>query len=213
MFTSSSVSIANVKWPESGLIPGIVQDFYSGRVLMLAYVNRQSLEFMLKKGETCFWSRSRNELWHKGATSGDTQEILHMALDCDNDTLLIQVKQNGGGACHTGTYTCFGDEEFADFDILNRCYATICNRAENPKEGAYTNYLFEEGIDKICKKIGEESAEVIIAAKNGSAVELKAEIADLAYHLLVLMQVSGVSPRDVREELVKRAERDKIPSA
>jgi len=192
-----------MRWPESGLIPGIVQDFYSGRVLMLAFVNSESLAFMQKHGETCFWSRSRGELWHKGATSGDIQKIKAMALDCDNDTLLIQVEQQGGGACHTGSYTCFGDETGV-FNILEQGFETISNRAEKPQKDSYTNYLLDAGVDKICKKVGEESAETIIAAKNGNSAELTAEIADLAYHLLVLMYKNGVSPRDVAEELAKR---------
>ncbi|MCL2357782.1 MAG: bifunctional phosphoribosyl-AMP cyclohydrolase/phosphoribosyl-ATP diphosphatase HisIE [Defluviitaleaceae bacterium] len=203
MFSEISDSlIAKIKWPESGIIPAIVQDYFSGRVLMLAYVNRESLEFMRERGETCFWSRSRGELWHKGATSGDFQKIRHVALNCENCTLLIQAEQMGKGACHTGTYTCFGDETGA-FNILERGAETIKNRAENPRENSYTNYLLNEGVDKICKKIGEESAEVIIAAKNGE--NLTAEIADLAYHLLVLMHERGVSLRDVAEELVRRA--------
>jgi phosphoribosyl-ATP pyrophosphohydrolase/phosphoribosyl-AMP cyclohydrolase len=172
---------------------------------MLAFVNRESLAFMLEKGKTCFWSRSRNELWHKGATSGDVQKIKHMALDCDYDTLLIQAEQLGGGACHTGAYTCFGDDEPGAFNIVERDFATIQDRAVNPKEKSYTNYLFDKGLDKICKKIGEESAETIIAAKNNNPQELTAEIADLTYHLLVLMHERGISPRDIAKELVKRS--------
>jgi phosphoribosyl-ATP pyrophosphohydrolase/phosphoribosyl-AMP cyclohydrolase len=198
------VNHANIKWNESGLIPAIVQDYYTGRVLMLAYVNRESLDFMQEKGEACFWSRSRNELWHKGATSGNVQKIMGMALDCDNDTLLIQAVQIGGGACHTGDYTCFGNDEHAAFNILERDFETIKDRAKNPKENSYTNYLLEKGIDKICKKIGEEAAEVIIAAKNKD--DLPNEIADLAYHLLVLMHECDVSPKDVLEILDNRSQ-------
>lgn len=198
-----NVNPDKIKWPESGLIPGIVQDYYTGRVLMLAFVNRESLEFMQKNGETCFWSRSRNELWHKGATSGDVQKIKHMALDCDNDTLLILAEQMGGGACHTGSYSCFGDEAGA-FNILERDFATVQNRAANPREGSYTNYLLSKGVDKICKKIGEEATETIIAAKNSNPQELTAEIADLTYHLLVLMHERGISPRKIATELVSR---------
>ena len=205
-----NVNSEKIKWSENGLIPAIVQDYYSGRVLMLAYVNRESLDFMKKKGETCFWSRSRNELWHKGATSGDVQIIKHMALDCDNDTLLIEVEQQGGGACHTGDYTCFGNEEAGVFNILEQDFNTIKDRAKNPKEGSYTNYLLKQGIDKICKKIGEESAETIIAAKNNNPKELTAEIADLTYHLLVLMHENEISPRNVLEELTNRSQRDTI---
>ncbi|MCL2377670.1 MAG: bifunctional phosphoribosyl-AMP cyclohydrolase/phosphoribosyl-ATP diphosphatase HisIE [Defluviitaleaceae bacterium] len=186
----------------NGLIPAIIQDYYTGRVLMLAYVNQESYDFMRKKGETCFWSRSRNELWHKGATSGNVQKIMHMALDCDNDTLLIQVEQTGS-ACHKGTYSCFGEETGA-FNTIERDYAIITHRKQNPKEGSYTNYLLEKGVDKICKKIGEEAAETIIAAKNASKAELTAEIADLTYHLLVLMLTQDLTPKDIIKEMASR---------
>jgi len=198
-----NVTAEKINWPESGLIPCIVQDYYTGRVLMLGFVNRESFAFMQEKGETCFWSRSRNELWHKGATSGDIQKIKTMALNCENNSLLVQAEQMGKGACHTGTYTCYGDET-AVFNILERDFATVQNRAVNPKENSYTNYLLDKGLDKICKKIGEESAETIIAAKNGDPQELIAEIADLTYHLLVLMHERGISPRDIANELSKR---------
>jgi phosphoribosyl-ATP pyrophosphohydrolase/phosphoribosyl-AMP cyclohydrolase len=192
-----------IRWSKDGLIPAIVQDFFSGRVLMLAYVNRESLAFMQKHGEACFWSRSRNSLWHKGATSGDIQKIKHLALDCDNDTLLILAEQTGGGACHTGNYSCFGDES-GTFNILSSIFALIKNRAQNPQEKSYTNYLLSSGIDKICKKIGEESAEVILAAKNNDPQNLTEEISDLTYHLLVLMHECGISPREIAEELSAR---------
>ena len=185
------------------LLPAIVQDYYTGRVLMLAYVNQESYDFMREKGETCFWSRSRQELWHKGATSGNVQKIKHMAFDCDNDTLLIQVEQAGDGACHTGSYSCFGLETGA-FNVIENDYAVIAHRAANPKEGSYTNYLLEKGVDKICKKIGEEAAETIIAAKNANKAELTAEVADLVYHVMVLMFTQGLEPKDVIEEMVKR---------
>ena len=184
-------------------MPAVVQDYYSGRVLMLAYVNQESYEYMLKNGETCFWSRSRNELWHKGETSGNTQAIKHMAYDCDDDTLLIQVEQRGEGACHTGAYSCFGDEA-GEFNVINSIYAQIVDRKANPKEKSYTNYLLDEGIDKICKKIGEEAAETIIAAKNNDKLSLTGEISDLAYHLLVLMLSQGIAPGDIRAELLER---------
>ena len=184
-------------------IPAIVQDYHTGRVLMLAYVNQESYDFMLENGETCFWSRSRQQLWHKGATSGNVQKIRHMAFDCDNDTLLIQVEQTGSGACHTGSYSCFGEETGA-FNAIENDYAVISHRAANPKEGSYTNYLLEKGVDKICKKIGEEAAETIIAAKNGDKAELTAEAADLIYHLLVLMHTQGLEPRDILAEMVSR---------
>jgi len=196
-----------IKLPEhavkSGLAPAIVQDYFTGRVLMLAYVNQECLEIMHKTGETCFWSRSRNKLWKKGETSGNIQKIMHMALDCDEDTLLIQVQQTGSGACHTGSYSCFGEETGA-FNVLERDYATITQRSVNPKAGSYTNYLLEKGIDKICKKIGEEAAETIIAAKNEDKAELTAEVSDLAYHLLVLMFALGLEPRDIAAEMARR---------
>ena len=187
-----------------GLIPAIVQDFHTGRVLMLAYVNQASYDFMRERGETCFWSRSRSELWHKGATSGNVQHIKHMAMDCDADTLLIQVEQTGGGACHTGSYSCFGDE-VGVFHMLERDYAVIQDRAIIPVAKSYTNYLLDKGVDKICKKVGEEAAETIIAAKNANPEELTAEVADLAYHLLVLLHTQGVTPRDIAMELQKRS--------
>ena len=186
-----------------GLIPAVIQDFYSGRVLMLAYVNQESYEYMLKHGETCFWSRSRGELWHKGETSGNTQRIMSMSFDCDDDAILIQVEQTGSGACHTGSYSCFGDVR-AEFSVLDEIYALIRNRRDNPKEKSYTNYLFNSGIDKVLKKVGEEAAETIIAAKNESLEELTGEISDLVYHLLVMALMRGISPRDVRAKLAER---------
>jgi len=191
----------------SGLIPAIVQDYFTGRVLMLAYVNQESYEIMQKKGETCFYSRSRQELWHKGATSGNVQKIKHMAFDCDNDTLLIQVEQTGSGACHQGSYSCFG-EETGLFNAVEHDYNVIKDRSENPKSGSYTNYLLDTGIDKICKKIGEESAETIIAAKNANPKELTSEIADLIYHILVLMYVNGVKLIDIYSEMDNRTKND-----
>jgi len=186
-----------------GLIPAVVQDFHTGRVLMLAYVNQESYDYMLAYGETCFWSRSRQQLWHKGETSGNTQKIEHMAFDCDQDTLLIQVTQQGEGACHTGQYSCFG-EESGPFYMPEKIFAQIQERATTPMENSYTNYLLMAGIDKVCKKIGEESAEVIIAAKNGQKEALTAEAADLLYHLLVLTYMSSVAPREVAGLLAKR---------
>ena len=186
-----------------GLIPAIVQDHHTGRVLMLAYVNRESYDFMLRHGQTCFWSRSKQELWHKGATSGNVQKIKHMAFDCDNDTLLIQVEQTGGGACHTGSFSCFGDEN-GRFNILDKVSATIKQRSQNPVEKSYTNYLLDKGVDKICKKVGEEAAETIIAAKNRNNDELTEEISDLLYHLLVLMHEQGVPLGDIQAKLAER---------
>ncbi len=190
-----------------GFIPAVVQDYYTGRVLMLAYVNQESYDYMLRHGETCFWSRSRNELWHKGETSGNVQIIKSMAFDCDADTLLLQVEQTGGGACHTGSYSCFGDEN-AEFNIINEVYAQIEDRQTNPQEKSYTNYLLREGVDKICKKLGEEAAETIIAAKNGKKEPLAEELCDLCYHALALMFTQGLEPRDITATLMKRHQKE-----
>ena len=186
-----------------GLIPAVVQDYYTGQVLMLAYVNQESYDYMLKNHETCFWSRSRKELWHKGETSGNVQKIMNMIFDCDNDTLLIQVEQIGTGACHTGSYSCFGDEK-GEFNVLKDVYSQIEDRKINPKENSYTNYLLQKGVDKICKKIGEEDSETIIAAKNDDKDELIGEISDLVYHVLVLMFIKGVTLRDITGKLAER---------
>ncbi|MCL1854397.1 MAG: bifunctional phosphoribosyl-AMP cyclohydrolase/phosphoribosyl-ATP diphosphatase HisIE [Clostridia bacterium] len=187
----------------NGLIPAVVQDYHTGRVLMLAYVNQESYDYMQKNLETCFWSRSRQQLWHKGETSGNIQKIKHMAFDCDHDALLIQVQQMGAGACHTGSYSCFGMETGA-FDILNKVFAQIQDRKDHPREKSYTNYLLAEGVDKIAKKIGEEAAETIIAAKNEDKAGLVEEISDLAYHALVLLFTQGVTLLDIKEKLAER---------
>ena len=170
---------------------------------MLAYVNQESYDYMMKNGQTCFWSRSRNELWHKGETSGNVQIIRSMSFDCDDDTLLIQVEQTGKGACHTGQYSCFGPER-AEFYVLDEVYEQIQDRQVNPVPKSYTAYLLNEGIDKVLKKIGEESAETIVAAKNNDKTELIGEISDLAYHVLVMMFMQGVTPGDVRKRLAER---------
>lgn len=190
------------------LIPAIVQDFYTKEVLMLAYVNRESYEYMIKNNETCFYSRSRKELWHKGETSGHYQKIKNISLDCDKDTLLIEVEQIGA-ACHTGSYSCFFNkiitvEEDYDNNIIENVYKMIEDRKNNPKEGSYTNYLLEKGTDKICKKIGEEASETIIAAKNTDKEELIGEISDLAYHTLVLMLDKGITVEDIKKKLSER---------
>lgn len=190
------------------LIPAIVQDFYTKEVLMLAYVNKESYEYMIKNNETCFYSRSRKELWHKGETSGHYQKIKNISLDCDKDTLLIEVEQIGA-ACHTGSYSCFFNkivtvEEDYDNNIIENVYKMIQDRKNNPKEGSYTNYLLEKGTDKICKKIGEEASETIIAAKNIDKEELIGEISDLAYHTLVLMLDKGITVEDIKKKLSER---------
>ncbi|WP_274648536.1 bifunctional phosphoribosyl-AMP cyclohydrolase/phosphoribosyl-ATP diphosphatase HisIE [Paenibacillus humicola] len=202
----------SIKWNEAGLVPAIVQDAVSKEVLMLAYMNRQSLAKSVESGETWFWSRSRGELWHKGATSGHIQRIVSMQYDCDGDTLLVRVEQQGP-ACHTGAYSCFhhtiaGDAESAAgsdrFAMLSRLETIISQRYAERPEGAYTTYLFEKGVDKILKKVGEETAEVIIAAKNKDNDELRCETSDLIFHLMVLLRDRGLSLDEVMAELGKR---------
>ncbi|MFW5648985.1 MAG: bifunctional phosphoribosyl-AMP cyclohydrolase/phosphoribosyl-ATP diphosphatase HisIE [Candidatus Alkaliphilus sp. MAG34] len=204
--------LKGLKFDENGLIPAIIQDADTKEVLMLAYMNEDSLKKTLGTGETWFWSRSRKELWHKGETSGHIQKVKSINYDCDGDTLLIGVEQKGV-ACHTGARSCFfnllylyeGERgEKIDSDIIERLYAIITDRKENPKENSYTNYLFDEGLDKILKKIGEESAEVIIAAKNPDRNELIYETGDLLYHLLVLLKEKNVVPEEVFAELSSR---------
>ncbi|SNS63177.1 phosphoribosyl-ATP pyrophosphatase /phosphoribosyl-AMP cyclohydrolase [Anaerovirgula multivorans] len=200
----------DLKFDEKGLIPAIVQDDTTKEVLMLAYMNEASLKKTLETGETWFWSRSRKELWHKGETSGHIQRVKHISYDCDGDTLLIQVLQKGA-ACHTGEKSCFfnplyGEKEEGKVgsEILEKLYGIIANRKENPKEGSYTNYLFDKGIDKMLKKVGEETAEVIIAAKNPGKEELVYETSDLFYHLLVLLREKDIAPEEIFIELNKR---------
>jgi phosphoribosyl-ATP pyrophosphohydrolase/phosphoribosyl-AMP cyclohydrolase len=246
----SDAIIHSLKFDRDGLIPTIVQDRVTGEVLMLAYMNGESLERTLQSGETWFWSRSRGELWHKGATSGHTQKVVDIRLDCDDDTLLVRVDPQGP-ACHTGERTCFfrnanamGDHVVkpdatpAELDIdftrdaaaieklqgqvslvnvpamelgiqLQDLFKLVQERKDQRPPNSYTSYLFNSGLDKILKKIGEESAETIIAAKNEGKKELASEITDLLYHLLVLMVEREVSLRDIVEELSKRAGRPK----
>ncbi|MFC5700675.1 bifunctional phosphoribosyl-AMP cyclohydrolase/phosphoribosyl-ATP diphosphatase HisIE [Cohnella faecalis] len=197
-----------VKFDAHGLVPAVVQDAISKEVLMLAYMNRESLLKSLESGQTWFWSRSRGELWNKGATSGHTQQIVSLSYDCDGDTLLVKVKQQGP-ACHTGAYSCFyrdaeggGIAPEADrFGPLSRLEQTIAQRDAERTEGAYTTYLFEKGLDKILKKVGEETAEVIIAAKNRDSQELRSEAADLIFHLMVLLREQQIPFDDVLQEL------------
>ena len=200
-----------LQWNEQGLIPTVVQDAASKQVLMVAYMNRESLKLSCEKGETVFWSRSREELWHKGATSGNTQRIVSISADCDRDTLLVQVVPNGP-ACHTGSYTCFFDvcaeqessESAPPLSIISDLERMIAEREAERPDGAYTSYLFDKGIDKILKKVGEEAAEVIIAAKNGDNTELQNETGDLLFHLLVLLRERKLPLDDVLAELKRR---------
>ncbi|MFD2671006.1 bifunctional phosphoribosyl-AMP cyclohydrolase/phosphoribosyl-ATP diphosphatase HisIE [Marinicrinis sediminis] len=208
-----NVEINQLKFNEQGLIPAIVQDAASKEVLMMAYMNEVSLKKTLESGETWFWSRSRQELWHKGATSGHIQKVVRIQFDCDADTLLVQV-QPEGPACHNGTYSCFTEElqgttkaapaEKDRFAILAELEALIARREAERPEGAYTTYLFDKGVDKILKKVGEEAAEVIIGAKNRDAEELRYESADLLFHLMVLLREQKLPLDDVMMELRRR---------
>ncbi|GAB6991887.1 bifunctional phosphoribosyl-AMP cyclohydrolase/phosphoribosyl-ATP diphosphatase HisIE [Paenibacillus pini] len=213
----------HIRYDEAGLVPAIVQDATSKEVLMMAYMNRESLKLSLESGETWFWSRSREELWHKGATSGNTQQITSVHYDCDGDTLLVQV-QPKGPACHTGEESCFYREitfpaqkdlknEATDtgerhrFAVLEELEQVIAEREKDRPEGAYTTYLFDKGVDKILKKVGEEASETIIAAKNKDNAELRLEVSDLIYHLLVLLQERKLPLDDIMAELDRRHER------
>ncbi|WP_433707717.1 bifunctional phosphoribosyl-AMP cyclohydrolase/phosphoribosyl-ATP diphosphatase HisIE [Paenibacillus illinoisensis] len=221
--------VEHIRWSD-GLVPAIVQDAETRQVLMMAYMNRESLKLSLESGETWFWSRSRQELWHKGATSGNVQTITSLKYDCDGDTLLVEVKPNGP-ACHTGEVSCFhneivglpqnsteqsGNETNADaseskaegrFEVLAELESVIAQREVERPEGAYTTYLFDKGVDKILKKIGEEASETIIAAKNKDNDELRLEVSDLMYHLLVLLQERKLPLDDIMAELSRRHER------
>jgi phosphoribosyl-ATP pyrophosphohydrolase/phosphoribosyl-AMP cyclohydrolase len=189
-----------VKFDANGLIPSIVRDAKSGAILTLAYMNEASLAKTRESGETWFWSRSRNELWHKGATSGNTQRVVHIAEDCDGDALVVTVEPNGP-ACHTGAFSCFAEVPQLPLD---RLMSVLRDRHETRPEKSYSAYLFNEGRDKILKKIGEEATEVVIAAKGQGRERLTSEIADLVYHLSVLMVDEGMGWADVYEELGRR---------
>ncbi|MBQ2840477.1 MAG: bifunctional phosphoribosyl-AMP cyclohydrolase/phosphoribosyl-ATP diphosphatase HisIE [Oscillospiraceae bacterium] len=201
------LNIDELKFDEKGLIPAIVVDAVSKRVLTLAYMNRESLKISMEKGLTCFWSRSRNELWLKGKTSGNYQHIVSITADCDNDALVVVVEPDGP-ACHKGTFSCFENpvyqsEERHEFS-LESLMDMLKGRKIEKKEGSYTTYLFEKGIDKILKKVGEESTEVIIAGKANDKAETVYEIADLAYHVMVLMIEMGIDLSDIHRELASR---------
>ena len=201
------LNIDELKFDEKGLIPAIVVDAVTKKVLTLAYMNRESLEISMEKGLTCFWSRSRQELWLKGETSGNYQHIVSITADCDRDALVVMVEKEGP-ACHLGTDSCFtGDlwqsEDRREFS-LNGLYDMLVGRNEQRPQGSYTTYLFEKGIDKILKKVGEECTEVIIAGKAGDKAETIYELADLAYHAMVLMVQMGISVEDVHRELASR---------
>ena len=206
------IDIETLKFDEKGLIPAIVVDAVSKKVLTLAYMNRESLKISMEKGLTCFFSRSRQELWLKGETSGNYQHIVSITADCDRDALVVMVEKDGP-ACHMGTDSCFTTPVWESEDRHEFSYEglmeLIRGRKTEKKEGSYTTYLFEKGLDKICKKVGEESTEVIIAAQHNDRKETVYEIADLAYHVMVLMIQQGIDLEDIFKELASRHVIDK----
>ena len=205
-------TIEDIKFDENGLIPAVVQDLYTNEVLTVAYMNRESLEISMSEGKTCFYSRSRKQLWRKGETSGNYQHIAAIKVECDGDALVVLVSKDGP-ACHLGTESCFSDYLYISDTIksfsINALYEELVGRKVEMKEGSYTSYLFKEGIDKILKKVGEECTEVIIGGKGGDKAETIFEIADLTYHILVLMIEMGISPADILKELASRHVIDK----
>ena len=206
------IKAEQLKFDSNGLIPAVVVDHYTKEMLTVAYMNKESLSVSMEKGLTCFYSRSRKELWLKGETSGNYQHIVAITADCDLDALTVEVVKDGP-ACHTGEESCFHNpvwvsEEYKQFSY-DALYDLIRGRKTNPQEGSYTTYLFDKGIDKILKKVGEESTEVIVAGKGGSKEETVFEIADLAYHVMVLMVEMGITPEEITRELEKRHVVDK----
>ncbi|MBQ3969241.1 MAG: bifunctional phosphoribosyl-AMP cyclohydrolase/phosphoribosyl-ATP diphosphatase HisIE [Clostridia bacterium] len=201
------INIDELKFDEKGLIPAVVIDDDSKKVLTVAYMNKESLEISIKEGRTCFWSRSRRELWRKGETSGNVQHIVKIQTDCDKDALTVYVKKDGP-ACHLGTDSCFNDDVYVSDTLhsfsLESLMEMLVGRKVEKKEGSYTTYLFEKGIDKILKKVGEECTEVIIAAKADDKKETIYEVADLTYHVMVMMIEMGISLEDIHNELASR---------
>ncbi len=201
------MDISKLKFDEKGLIPAIVVDAISKKVLTLAYMSKESLEISIEKGLTCFFSRSRGELWLKGETSGNYQHIVSITADCDGDALVVMVEKDGP-ACHTGSDSCFTNPVWSSKELHDFSYEQLMKLIEgrkiDKKEGSYTTYLFEKGLDKILKKVGEESTEVIIAAKSEDKKETVYEIADLAYHVMVLMTEAGITLEDIHRELASR---------
>ena len=201
------INADNLKFDENGLIPAIVVDAITKKVLTLAYMNRESLKISMEKGITCFWSRSRQELWVKGETSGNYQHIVSITADCDNDALVVVVEKDGP-ACHKGTDSCFCEKIYQSDDKNEFTYEALMElirgRKHDKKDGSYTTYLFEKGLDKILKKVGEECTEVIIGAKSNDKKETIYEIADLTYHVMVLMIEMGISLEDIHKELSSR---------
>lgn len=201
--------IEDIKFDDNGLVPAIVQDINTNKVLMLAYMNEESIRKTVEEKIACYYSRSRKELWKKGETSGNIQNLKGFYYDCDKDSILLLVEQVGV-ACHTGNYSCFFNEVIGydnQVNVLTDLYELIENRKNTPVEGSYTNYLFEKGLDKILKKVGEETSEVIIGAKNKDKEEMVYEISDLVYHLLVLMVNEGVNIDDIKKELKNRTKK------
>ena len=201
------ISIDELIFDARGLIPAVVTDYYTKKILTVAYMNKESLEISIREGKTCFWSRSRQKLWRKGETSGNFQHIVKIMTDCDRDALAVEVIKDGP-ACHLGTDSCFNDyiyrsEELTEFS-LHGLYQLLEDRKRDKPQGSYTTYLFEQGIDKILKKVGEECTEVVIAGKGGDKAETVFEISDLIYHVLVLMVEMGIEPKDIIDELAKR---------
>jgi phosphoribosyl-ATP pyrophosphohydrolase/phosphoribosyl-AMP cyclohydrolase len=205
---SHKIPVDRIRYNEQGLVPAIIQDYLDGTVLMMAWMNRDSLEKTLLTGETWFWSRSRAQLWHKGETSGHIQKVRSLRYDCDSDALLIGVEQIGDIACHTGERSCFhqvdGEKAPPPADTLSELFAVICSRRDNPVEGSYTCGLFKGGDNKILKKIGEEAAEVVMACKDDDPEAIAAEVADLLYHTLVALAHHRVDIRAVYRKLQER---------
>ncbi len=204
-------NVSTLSFDKDGLIPAVVQDSRSGKVLMVAYMNRESIQKTMETGETHFWSRTRKELWHKGETSGSVQKVQGIVADCDHDTLLLRVDQNGS-ACHTGEYSCFFNTLFEDekhgpplAEALGSLWTMIQERKIEQPSNSYTTHLFQSGLDTVLKKVAEEAGETVIAAKNHDRAEVAWEVADLLYHLLVLLAMEEVAIGDVATELARRA--------
>lgn len=201
------INLDELKFDDRGLIPAVVTDYYTKKVLTVAYMNRESLEISIKEGKTCFYSRSRQKLWRKGETSGNFQHIVYIKTDCDRDALTVEVVKDGP-ACHLGTDSCFNDYVYASESLpqfsVDGLYSLLEGRKKDKPQGSYTTYLFEQGIDKILKKVGEECTEVVVAGKGGDKAETTFEIADLMYHVMVLMVQMGIEPKDIIDEMAKR---------
>ena len=194
--------LENARFGADGLIPAVIQDARTREVLTVAYMNKEALQLTLERQETYFWSRSRQQLWHKGETSGNSQKVKKVSLDCDNDAVLVEVEPLGP-ACHKGAYSCFGVEPELE-GVLRELYSVVEERKEKRPEGSYTTYLFNSGLDKILKKVGEEATETIVAAKNEDSTRLVSETSDLLYHLLVLLVERGITLEEISRELKSR---------